>query len=138
MLSQAAGIRGMVGGQAIDLKATKLSADELTHLHNLKTGRMIQVAAEGAAVIAGASPSEIESVARFGEYLGLGFQIADDILDHAEKDQEARSFVGLLGLEGTKQYLQDISDKAKKELLKLSQRSAILEHMIEFNLRRQK
>ena len=52
LLSRAAGVRGMVGGQAIDLKAKNLTVEELTHLHNLKTGRMIQVAAEGAAVVA--------------------------------------------------------------------------------------
>lgn len=138
LLSRAAGIRGMVGGQAIDLKANNLSAEELTRLHNLKTGRMIQVAAEGAAVVGGASPKEIESLARFGEYLGLAFQIADDILDHGEKDQEARSFTGLLGVDGTKKYLKEISDKALTELHKIPNRSAILEHMIEFNQQRNK
>jgi len=138
LLSQAAGIRGMVGGQAIDLKAKGLAVEELTHLHNLKTGRMIQVAAEGAAVVAGASPYEIESLAKFGEYLGLAFQIADDILDHGEKDQEARSFTGLLGVEGTKKYLNEVSEKALKELHKIPHRSAILEHMIEFNQQRNK
>ncbi|WP_413289651.1 polyprenyl synthetase family protein [Bdellovibrio sp. HCB337] len=138
LLSRAAGVRGMVGGQAIDLKAKNLSVEELTHLHNLKTGRMIQVAAEGAAIVAGASPKEIESLAKFGEFLGLAFQVADDILDHGEKDQEARSFTGLLGVEGTKTYLQEISEKALKELHKIPNRSVILEHMIEFNRQRQK
>jgi len=138
ILSRAAGLRGMVGGQAIDLKASKLTVEELTHLHNLKTGRMIQVAAEGAAVIASASPKEIESLAKFGEYLGLAFQVADDILDHNEKDQEPRSFVGLIGIEGAQKYLQEISEKALKELHRIPQRSAILEHMIEFNRVRQK
>lgn len=138
LLSRAAGVRGMVGGQAIDLKAKNLTVVELTHLHNLKTGRMIQIAAEGAAVIAGASPKELESLAKFGEYLGLAFQVADDILDHGEKDQEARSFTGLLGVEGTKKYLEEISANALKELHKIPHRSVILEHMIEFNQQRNK
>ncbi|MBS1969242.1 MAG: polyprenyl synthetase family protein [Bdellovibrionales bacterium] len=138
LLSRAAGVRGMVGGQAIDLKAKNLTVEELTHLHNLKTGRMIQVAAEGAAVVAGASPAEMDSLAKFGEYLGLAFQVADDILDHGEKDQEARSFTGLLGVDGTKKYLKEISDKALKELHKIPTRSVILEHMIEFNQQRNK
>jgi geranylgeranyl diphosphate synthase type II len=138
LLSRAAGLRGMVGGQAIDLKAKDLNVSELTHLHNLKTGRMIQVAAEGAAMIAGAAQSEVESFAHFGEQLGLAFQVADDVLDQDEKDQEARSFVGLLGVEGTKKYLEEISVKALKELRTVSQRSPILEQMIEFNQKRQK
>jgi geranylgeranyl diphosphate synthase type II len=138
LLSRAAGVRGMVGGQAIDLKAKNLTVEELTHLHNLKTGRMIQVAAEGAAMASGASPQEIANLARFGEYLGLAFQIADDILDHGEKDQDARSFVCILGLEGTKMYLQEVSERALNELHKVSLRPLILESMIEFNRQRQK
>ena len=138
LLSRAAGLRGMVGGQAIDLKAKNLSVEELTHLHNLKTGRMIQVAAEGAAIIAGTGPQDIESLAKFGEYLGLAFQVADDILDHGEKNQEVRSFTGLLGVDGTRLYLQDISEKALQELHKIHHRSMILEHMIEFNRQRRK
>lgn len=137
-LSLAAGVRGMVGGQAIDLKAENLSVEGLTHLHNLKTGRMIQVAVEGAALVSGASPSEVVSLARFGEYLGLAFQVADDILDHGEKDQEERSFVGLLGIEATKNYLQDVSEKALIALQRISRRSAVLEQMIEFNRQRKK
>lgn len=138
LLSRAAGVRGMVGGQALDLKAKNLRLEELTHLHNLKTGRMIQVAAEGAAIVSGASPHEIDSLARFGEYLGLAFQVADDILDYGEKDQEARSFVSLLGLVPTKDYLQEVSERALKELHKVSRRSLILEQMIEFNRQREK
>lgn len=138
LLSRAAGVRGMVGGQAIDLSAKSLTVAELTHLHNLKTGRMIQVAAEGAAIVAGASAQEIRSLAKFGEYLGLAFQVADDILDHGEKDQEVRSFTGLLGVEGTRTYLQEISAKALKELSQVKQASPILEQMIEFNHIRQK
>lgn len=138
LLSRAAGVRGMVGGQAIDLSAKSLTVAELTHLHNLKTGRMIQVAAEGAAIVAGASAQEIRSLAKFGEYLGLAFQVADDILDHGEKDQEVRSFTGLLGVEGTRTYLQEISAKALKELSQVKQASPILEQMIEFNQIRQK
>lgn len=138
LLSRAAGVRGMVGGQALDLKAKNLSSEELTHLHNLKTGRMIQVATEGAALICKASETERDRLAKFGQYLGLAFQIADDILDHGEKDQESRSFTGLLGVEGAQKYLQQTSDQALGELRGISPRSLILEHMILFNRQRQK
>lgn len=136
ILSQAAGLRGMVGGQAIDLKASQLSSEELTHLHELKTGRLIQVAAEGAAVIAGATESQRTSVAKFGALLGLAFQIADDILDQDDKDQGPRSFITLLGLEGTQKYLNEISESAFTALQELPERSSILEAMIAFNQQR--
>ncbi len=138
LLSRAAGVRGMVGGQAMDLKAKNFTVEELARLHNLKTGRMIQVAAEGAAIVSGASSYEIESIAKFGEFLGLAFQVADDILDHSEKGQEMRSFVSLLGMTETRKYLQEVGNKALSELRKVSQRAVILEHMIEFNHQRQK
>lgn len=137
LLGRSAGLRGMVGGQALDIEAEngnlKSSQEELVLMHTLKTGRLIQAAAEGAALIAGASPSEVESMSRFGEALGLAFQITDDILDASEKGQEDRSFVTLLGLEGTHGYLQKVSERAWQELRQQSRRSPVLEHMIEFN-----
>lgn len=139
LLSEAAGIRGMVGGQAIDLRAggKKFTQDELTHLHLLKTGALIRVAAEGAALIAGAKPSEIGNLRKFGEGLGLAFQIADDILDHGEKDQDSRSFTGIMGLEGAKSYLESVSQKVLTDLHHVSAEAPLLEYLIGFNLKRQ-
>lgn len=135
LLSEAAGIRGMVGGQAIDLKAEgkKFTLEELTHLHRLKTGALIRVSVEGAAVISGARPSDIESLKKFGEGLGLAFQVADDVLDHGEKDQDFRSFTGILGLEETKKYLANISSDTLAELHKVSASAPLLEYLIDFN-----
>lgn len=139
LLSEAAGVRGMVGGQAIDLRAgqKKFSKEELTHLHLLKTGALIRVAVEGASVIAGARPTDIESLRKFGEGLGLAFQVADDVLDHGEKDQDQRSFTGIMGLEGTKTYLQEISKNTLAELHKVSAEAPMLEYLISFNQNRQ-
>ncbi|KYG69120.1 geranyl transferase [Bdellovibrio bacteriovorus] len=139
LLSSAAGIRGMVGGQAIDLRpgTRKMTKDEIAHLHLLKTGALIRVAVEGAAVIAGARPSDIEHLKKFGEGLGLAFQVADDVLDHGEKDQDIRSFTGILGLEGTKSYLQEVSSAALQELHKVSADAPMLEYLISFNQKRQ-
>lgn len=139
LLSEASGIRGMVGGQSIDLRAghRKFSVEELAHLHLLKTGALIRVSVEGAAMIAGAKPSEVESLRKFGEGLGLAFQIADDILDHGEKDQDARSFTGIIGLEGTKSYLDEVSLKAMADLHRVSADAPLLEYLIGFNQKRQ-
>lgn len=139
LLSVASGVRGMVGGQAIDLRAgeKQFSLDELKHLHLLKTGALIRVAVEGAAVIAGARPTDVEHLRKFGEGLGLAFQVADDVLDHGEKDQDARSFTGILGLEGTKSYLAEISKSTLAELHRVSADAAMLEYLISFNQSRQ-
>ncbi|WP_413586004.1 polyprenyl synthetase family protein [Bdellovibrio sp. HCB274] len=138
LLSEAAGIRGMVGGQAIDLRAgqKQLTQDELTHLHLLKTGSLIRVAVEGAAIIAGAKVHEIEALKKFGEGLGLAFQVADDVLDHGEKDQDVRSFTGIIGLEATKELLKNISESTMAELHKVSPDSPMLEFLVNFNISR--
>lgn len=138
LLSEAAGIRGMVGGQAIDLRAgeKQLSQAELTHLHLLKTGALIRVAVEGAALISGAKPHEIEALRKFGEGLGVAFQVADDVLDHGEKDQDVRSFTGIIGLEATKTYLNEISKNTMAELHKVSPDAAMLEYLVSFNIAR--
>lgn len=143
LLSEAAGLRGMVGGQAIDLRAgqKQMTLEELTHLHRLKTGALIRLSVEGAATIAGAKASDIESLKKFGEGLGLAFQIADDVLDHGEKDQDVRSFTGILGLEGTKEYLAKVSKETLAELYKVANEttveSSMLEYLISFNQNRQ-
>lgn len=139
LLSEAAGIRGMVGGQAIDLRTTqkRFNKEDLTHLHSLKTGALIRVSIEGAALVAGAKSSDIESLRKFGEGLGVAFQVADDILDHGEKDQDMRSLTGIIGLENTKKYLEEVSRNALADLHKVSAEAPLLEYLISFNQNRQ-
>jgi len=138
LLSDAAGIRGMVGGQAIDLRAAnkKFTLDELTELHRLKTGALIRLSVEGAAIIANANTNQIKSLKNFGEGLGLAFQVADDILDHGEKDQDIRSFTGLLGVNETKVYLEKLGKDITVELHKISTEATLLEYLVWFNQNR--
>ncbi|HVG39203.1 MAG TPA: farnesyl diphosphate synthase [Pyrinomonadaceae bacterium] len=83
-LARAAGTpHGMVAGQAADLEAESRAVDgaELEAIHRRKTGALITAAATSGAVIAGANVSEISSIARYADRLGLLFQITDDLLD---------------------------------------------------------
>ncbi|UNK38333.1 polyprenyl synthetase family protein [Shinella sp. H4-D48] len=82
-LSRAAGIGGMAGGQALDLDAEKAAPDEagIVTLQAMKTGALLRFACEAGAIIAGASPADREALRRYGETVGLAFQIADDLLD---------------------------------------------------------
>lgn len=139
LLSEVSGVRGMVGGQAIDLRSTKekLTVSDLITMHSLKTGALIRGAVEGAAVIAGAHSAELFHIREFGEGLGLAFQVADDILDYGEKGQGDRSFPGVLGLDGAKEYLKEISDKTLVSLRKVVPEAHCLEHLIDFNQTRQ-
>ena len=85
VLADAAGSRGMVGGQAIDLAAVgagaSLDAAALTDMHARKTGALIRAAATLGAIVVGGSRGDIDAIDRYAAELGLAFQIVDDILD---------------------------------------------------------
>ncbi|WP_279482078.1 polyprenyl synthetase family protein [Aureimonas sp. SK2] len=83
LLSREAGAAGMAGGQALDLAAetTTLDEAEIARMQAMKTGALIAFAAEAGAVLAGAAPADRRALRRFGEIVGLAFQLADDLLD---------------------------------------------------------
>ncbi|MBI4569815.1 MAG: polyprenyl synthetase family protein [Planctomycetes bacterium] len=83
LMAGAAGAGGMVGGQALDLEAQGRPADRpaVEAIHARKTAALIRAAVVCGAVVAGAPPPARAALSRYGERLGLAFQIVDDILD---------------------------------------------------------
>ena len=85
LVADAAGACGMVGGQAVDLEAagsgSTFDADGLRAMHGRKTGALIRASAAAGAVMAGATPPQIQAIESYAGELGLAFQIVDDILD---------------------------------------------------------
>jgi farnesyl diphosphate synthase len=118
MTARAIGIEGMAGGQALDLAATgrRLPPAErpsqLKKVHALKTGRLIRLSVELGALHAGADSATLAGAGRYGDALGLLFQIADDLLDvtqdsatlgkTAGKDaeQDKLTYPAVFGIEG--------------------------------------
>lgn len=139
LLAQAAGLFGMVGGQAIDLEfhQTKPSLEELELMHRMKTGALIRVSAEGAGVICGLPAEKIGYCREFGEHLGLAFQLKDDLLDAAEKD-EPGSYPGVVGIEKTKAYLEQVTISGEQALAKLGITKGPLLELLQFNIQRTK
>ncbi|MBX9457074.1 MAG: polyprenyl synthetase family protein [Rhizobium sp.] len=82
-LARGSGIGGMAGGQALDLEAEtrELDEDEITRLQRMKTGALIRFACEAGALAAGAADEDRQRLVRFGEIVGLAFQLRDDLLD---------------------------------------------------------
>ncbi|MFB2552934.1 polyprenyl synthetase family protein [Ensifer soli] len=82
-LARAAGVGGMAGGQALDLAAETAPPGEegIVTLQAMKTGALLRFACEAGAILAGAEAAERLRLRRFGETLGLAFQLADDLLD---------------------------------------------------------
>lgn len=114
-LARAAGLGGMVGGQALDLEAetapAPLSLDDILRLQAMKTGALLRFAVDAGAILGAAAPIAARALSRYGAALGAAFQIADDILDaegdtaalgkRAGKDAERNkaTLIGALGLE---------------------------------------
>lgn len=82
-LARAAGIGGMVGGQSLDLDAERVAPDEagIVRLQAMKTGALLRYACAAGAIAAGADDQVLARMTRFGEIVGLAFQLADDLLD---------------------------------------------------------
>ena len=102
LLSRAAGYRGMVCGQVLDLAGAgkEITADELYVLDELKTAALIRCAAEMGCAAAGATAEQTYFAVSYANEFGLAFQIADDIRDFAGKPDTAEpgSYVAVHGL----------------------------------------
>lgn len=134
MLAEASGGRGMVLGQSVDLSCEGKPIDKGTmqFIHSHKTGALIQAACKMGARIGEASPAEMDAIEKYADYIGIAYQIIDDILDVSgqedilgkpvgsdEKNHKA-TYPSLYGLETSRKMAEDLIEKAKEELEKLS------------------
>lgn len=137
MLACRIGSFGMVGGQTLDMRVTsKIALEDLKRIHTLKTANLIEAAALGAGIYAGADAKSLTALQSFGHNLGMAFQIKDDLLDFQDKDQDFKSYVGVLGLAETQKQLEAYSSDAREQIKSLKKNSTLLEQLIDFNLMR--
>ena len=129
-IAAAAGARGMIGGQAADLAAEGRAPDLATveFIHVRKTGALILAAVRAGALIGGAPAPALRRLTRYGECLGLAFQIADDILDAEAptsvtgKEQgrdgvrHKATFPAVLGLPAAKQRARELLEQCMESL----------------------
>ena len=133
-VAEAAGLTGMVAGQALDVLCEKQGADparreeQLHFIHKNKTAAMIRGALLAGAEIGGASERELTALSRYGAALGLAFQVADDILDATSTTEEMGKTVGkdekegkltyvaLYGVDGARQRLDSLTEEAVREV----------------------
>ncbi|WP_421590128.1 polyprenyl synthetase family protein [Shinella sp. M27] len=139
-LARAAGIGGMAGGQMLDLAAEKVAPDEggIVTLQAMKTGALLRFACEAGAIIAGASQDERTALRRYGETVGLAFQIADDLLDLTadaatmgkatgkDADRGKATLVSRRGQAWAEDRLQALVTEAEALLAPFSHRAGIL------------
>ena len=130
ILAKNAGSRGMVGGQVVDMESEQQAIDlpTLEYIHTHKTGALILGAVQMGAILGGADEQQFRSLKRFGETIGLAFQIADDILDIVADEKRLGKDVGsdqqrgkatypsLLGLAAARQRKDELFGIAAQSL----------------------
>ena len=148
-LGKAAGAKGMVLGQALDISAEKsaaeLSLNDIIKLQQGKTGALILWAVTAGAYMAS---EDVRPLENYAKAVGLAFQIADDLLDATGdqikagkklmKDASANkaTFVSLLGIDGAQKKARDLIDEACDSISIYGQRSQVLKQAAEFVISR--
>jgi geranylgeranyl diphosphate synthase type II len=142
-LAQAAGPAGMIAGQMADLNAERKGGDEkiLEYIHINKTAKMFRCAAAMGAICGGAGEKEYECLCEYGSKIGLGFQIADDILDvsasseqlgkTAGKDAKAAkcTYPAVVGMKKAKELGRRLADDAAAVLKPFGKKADILRQL---------
>ena len=133
-IAKHAGIYGMIGGQVVDVESENkiIDKDKLDFIHLNKTAAMIIGCMRAGAIIGGASDEELEKVTKYGENIGLSFQIVDDILDITGEEDKLGKPIGsdianhkstypsLLGLEKSREIARQLIEEAKSSIDGLS------------------
>jgi len=140
-LASACGTGGLIGGQVEDLETEGRPAtpQALERIHRAKTGALLRASVRGGAAIGGATPDELARLTRYGEALGLAFQIVDDVLDATGsrhqlgktpgKDRAAgkATYVSLHGIEPARRRARELLEDALEAVAPFSARRLGLE-----------
>jgi geranylgeranyl pyrophosphate synthase len=149
-IAAAAGSRGMVAGQALDLEAEGEAIDgaRLEQIHRLKTGALLRAAVTSGALLAGAPAAEVEALRGFGEAAGLAFQIVDDLLDvegtsaaigkTAGKDARSgkATFPAVWGIPASRARAAQAAARAQASLAPFGERGDLLRALADFVIAR--
>ncbi len=150
-LMGAAGGAGMIGGQLLDLEgeARPLALADLERIHRLKTGALITASVRLGGLAAGASAAQLAAFTRYGDAIGLAFQIADDVLDvTATTDQLGKTagrdialakstYPALLGVDGAVRRAEALVEEGCAALEASGLLTPQLEHLARYFVTRQ-
>ena len=146
VLSRKAGIKGMIGGQIVDLEMEHkkdVSLDTLLFIHKCKTAALIEASLMIGAIIAGADKDGISKIEKAGYNTGLAFQIQDDILDvtgdfktlgksvGSDEKNEKITYVSLKGLKESEEEQKRLSEEAVEIVKEIGGGDSFLSDLIE-------
>ncbi len=158
ILSEKAGVFGMIGGQVTDIKFEGQTVSEgidndiatLDYINELKTGALIEAAMMMGAVLAGAGEEEVAVIESVASDIGRAFQIQDDILDvtstsevlgkpvMSDEKNHKTTYVNLLGIDGAGEQVKILTERAMGKLRSLNGKNEFLEKLIESLIYRKK
>jgi geranylgeranyl diphosphate synthase type II len=141
---------GMVAGQALDMEAEarQVNGAQLEEIHRLKTGALITAAARCGAIIGSADGNELSCVTRYGSFLGLLFQITDDLLDVTASAEDLgktpgkdvrsskATYPALYGIEESREKAVKAHRAACDALEQLGRDTEVLHRIVDFILHR--
>nr|WP_285844525.1 farnesyl diphosphate synthase [Oceanobacillus profundus] len=146
MLASCSGPTGMVGGQILDMEAENrpISIEEMERIHALKTGELVRSAILSGAMLGKATEEQLEHLTTFAYYLGLIFQVQDDILDvtgdeeklgkpvGSDEDNQKSTYPKLLGIKGAMKQKEAYVEKAKEALQKAGAANSVLMDLTDY------
>jgi geranylgeranyl diphosphate synthase type II len=152
LISHAAGYCGMIQGQMLDIgsEGSQLTLNELKSMHRLKTGALIEVSARCGAELVDVNSSQIQLLESYAQYIGLAFQVTDDILNvegdpvimgkavGTDKLRQKSTYPSLLGLEESKTFARKMIDNALQALESFDQKAEPLRAIATYIIDRKK
>ena len=144
-IARRCGVTGMVAGQTVDVteEGSEPTPERVDYIHLHKTADLITAATEAGALLACADPGQVDAMIRYGQSLGLTFQMVDDVLDvvgdasvlgkKTGLDAAAGklSRVALRGVEGTREDAAREAARAVKAIRSLGEDTAFFEQLAE-------
>ncbi len=152
-VAKAAGSRGMVGGQMIDMDSDKreMSINEIINLQRLKTGELFAVSCEGGAILGNAADNLRNLLRGYAHDIGLVFQITDDLLDaetandnkggkgkskRVDKSSDKATFVSAMGVTKAREQAKILADQSVRHLHVFGKKADLLRDLAHYIVER--
>ena len=136
----------MIGGQVVDIESEGKPATLQTveYIHKNKTAALIRACVRTGALLANAGPRALERLSAYADYVGLAFQVVDDILDEegtteqlgkdagSDREKGKVTFPSVCGMAESKRYAQDLIQKACNEIQYLDDKADVLSQLASY------
>ena len=150
LISSAAGCEGMVGGQVVDISFEGKDPDQtvVEYIHRNKTGALIAASVAAGTILAGGNEEEVSSIYRYGQGIGLAFQIADDILNiegdrdiigketGSDRERGKMTYPFVFGIAESKRIQEKLTVQAIESLAGFAQRAKPLKDLAGYIIER--